>query len=135
VGWRQRVEKSLIDHFWSTASGPAVPSVTGTTSIPPTTSPTTGTLDYVKASLDTASGRIASARTRLPDNRINLKVTIPDNTTATVWVPTQSQGVASPAGAQFLGDQSIGADTALGGRSSQYAVYKVGPGTWEWNRN
>jgi len=112
---------------------PYIPSVAGTTTVPPTTDPATGTLDFVTGTMKTASGEIRSAWTRLPDGRINLKVTIPGNTVATVWVPTEGQPVSAPGSADFLGDSSLGASTALGGAASQYAVYRVKAGTWEWN--
>lgn len=112
---------------------PYIPSVAATDSVPPTNSPTTATLDHVSGSLLTVRGQVISTWSRRGDGRIDLRVTIPDNTTATVWVPTQNQTVTAPRGASSTGEQTVGANTALGGQAAQYAVYRVGSGTWEWN--
>ncbi|MEV5518661.1 alpha-L-rhamnosidase C-terminal domain-containing protein, partial [Streptomyces flaveolus] len=47
------------------------------------------TLDHVSASINTVRGRVSSEWRRCQDGRIDLAVTVPYNTEAEVWVPTQ----------------------------------------------
>jgi alpha-L-rhamnosidase len=56
-----------------------------------------GNLSFVRASHDSMHGRIAS-HWRRSGGRIELEVTIPPNTSATVWVPSKSPAGVSESG-------------------------------------
>jgi alpha-L-rhamnosidase len=80
-----------------------------------------GTLGHVAGVRETPHGTASSEWTRSEDGTIELKVTIPANTTGEVWVPTLGKGVGAPAGATYLRDEAAGDTT--------YAVYGVHPGS------
>jgi Tfp pilus assembly major pilin PilA len=68
-----------------------------------------GDLTWVRAAYNSARGRIASEWKR-EGGRFSLNVTIPPNTTATIWIPAEDAGsvtedgrpVAQNAGVRFL---------------------------------
>ena len=73
---------------------PHVPSAAVNAEVPASVDDTdlaTDTLDDVDASIDTVRGIVASSWTRLADGRIGLTVTVPSNTEAEIWVPTQGR--------------------------------------------
>jgi alpha-L-rhamnosidase len=107
---------------------PHIPSVAVNAEVP--TSPTDTnlakkTLDQVNASIDTVRGTVASSWTRLADGRIGLTVTVPSNTQAEIWVPTQGKPVTAPAGATYLREDTSGGEP--------YAVYQATIGTYAFN--
>lgn len=83
------------------------------------------TLDHVSASIDTVRGAVSSEWRRRPDGRIDLAVTIPYNTDAEIWVPTQGKPVTAPRGVAFVRD-----DTSGGAR---YEVYRARAGSYRFN--
>jgi alpha-L-rhamnosidase len=74
-----------------------------------------GDLRYVRGSYETPQGTARSSWTR-SDRRFELKVTVPPNTTAEVWVPSGGGEVDAPSRATY--DRTDGA----------YAVYSVPAG-------
>jgi alpha-L-rhamnosidase len=85
----------------------------------------TDTLDRVASSIDTVRGTVASSWTRRSDGRIGLTVTVPSNTEAEIWVPTQGRPVKAPAGARFLRQDTSGGQA--------YAVYRATMGRYAFN--
>ncbi|MFI0735943.1 family 78 glycoside hydrolase catalytic domain [Streptomyces sp. NPDC021225] len=83
------------------------------------------TLGHVSASIDTVRGTVSSEWRRRPDGRIDLAVTIPHNTEAEIWVPTQGKPVTVPRGVAFVRD-----DTSGGAR---YGVYRARAGSYRFN--
>ncbi|MER5183744.1 family 78 glycoside hydrolase catalytic domain [Streptomyces sp. NPDC002896] len=83
------------------------------------------TLDHVSASIDTVRGKVSSEWQRRPDGRIDLAVTIPYNTEAEIWVPTQGKPVTAPPGVAFLRDDTSG--------GAAYKVYRVRAGSYRFN--
>jgi hypothetical protein len=87
-----------------------------------------GDITWVKAGYDSIRGRIASDWNRSPD-RFTLKVTIPANTTATVFIPAQAADrvtegrlpAAKAEGVKFLRCES------------GVAVYEIGSGRYEFS--
>ncbi|MPY30267.1 Bacterial alpha-L-rhamnosidase [Streptomyces adustus] len=107
---------------------PYIPSVPVNSRVPAATADTDlspATLDRVAASIDTVRGEVASGWSRRPDGRITLKVTVPTNTTAELWVPTQGRSVDAPRGVELLRS-----DTAGG---ASYQVYTATAGTYTFN--
>ncbi|MEU6511600.1 alpha-L-rhamnosidase C-terminal domain-containing protein [Streptomyces sp. NPDC046942] len=107
---------------------PYIPSVAVNSRVPKDTQDTDlvpATLDHVSASIDTVRGTVSSAWRRRPDGRIDLAVTVPYNTDAEIWVPTQGRPVAAPAGAVFVRD-----DASSG---AAYQVYRAGAGSYRFN--
>ena len=107
---------------------PHIPSAAVNAEVPASVDDTdlaTDTLDDVDASIDTVRGIVASSWTRLPDGRIGLTVTVPSNTEAEIWVPTQGRAVRAPAGARFVRVDTSGGQT--------YAVYRATVGTYAFN--
>ena len=60
-----------------------------------------------------------------PHGRIDLAVTIPYNTEAEIWVPTQDQPVTAPRGAAFVRDATSG--------GAAYRVYRARAGSYRFN--
>ena len=84
---------------------PRIPSVAVNAEVPTSVEDTdlaTHTLDRVESSIDTVRGIVASSWTRRADGRIGLSVTVPSNTEAEIWVPTQGRRVTASAGAKFV---------------------------------
>jgi len=81
-----------------------------------------GTLGHVAGHRESPHGTVSSEWTRRDNGTLGLKVTIPANTTSEVWVPALGKGVAAPAGATYLRDETAGDTT--------YAVYAVDPGSY-----
>lgn len=83
------------------------------------------TLDHVSASIDTVRGKVSSEWRRREDGRIDLAVTIPYNTEAEIWAPTQNQPVTAPRGAAFVRDDTSG--------GAAYKVYRARAGSYRFN--
>ncbi|NPC42105.1 family 78 glycoside hydrolase catalytic domain [Nocardioides sp. zg-1230] len=81
-----------------------------------------GTLNHVAGKRETPHGTASSEWTRNAAGMLELKVTIPANTTGEVWVPTLGKGVVAPPAATYVRDQTVGDTT--------YAVYTVVPGSY-----
>jgi len=79
-----------------------------------------GDLAFVKASHRSMYGKIASSWKR-EKGQLTLDVTVPPNTTATVWVPSKN-----PAGVT----ESSGVKLAR--REGEYAVFEVGSGSYSF---
>ncbi|MFI9832307.1 family 78 glycoside hydrolase catalytic domain [Streptomyces sp. NPDC051913] len=83
------------------------------------------TLDHVTASIDTVRGTVASEWRRRADGRIALTVTVPHNTEAEIWVPTQDRPVSAPRGVTHLRDDTSG--------GAAYRVYRARAGSYRFN--
>jgi hypothetical protein len=86
-----------------------------------------GDLTWVRADYDSARGRIASTWKRT-DRQLTLGVSIPVNTTATVWVPTKDAGSISE-GVRPVGENM---DVHLLRMAEGCAVYAIGSGNYEF---
>ncbi|UGQ11332.1 glycoside hydrolase family 78 protein [Yinghuangia sp. ASG 101] len=107
---------------------PYIPSAAVNSRVPKNTEDTDlapATLDHVSASIDTVRGAAASQWHRRPDGRIDLTVTIPYNTEAEIWVPTQNKPVAAPQGVAFVRDDTSG--------GAAYTVYRARAGSHRFN--
>ena len=107
---------------------PHIPSVPVNAEVPASVDDTdlaTDTLDRVDASIDTVRGTVASSWRRLADGRIGLTVTVPSNTEAEIWVPTQGKPVRAPVGVRFLRQDTSG--------GQDYAVYRATMGRYAFN--
>ncbi|MGW1560866.1 family 78 glycoside hydrolase catalytic domain [Streptomyces sp. NPDC002144] len=82
-------------------------------------------LDHVSASIDTVRGRVSSQWRRRADGRIELAVTVPCNTEAEIWVPTQDKPVSAPKGVAHLRDDTSG--------GAGYEVYRARAGSYVFN--
>ncbi|MFF2128276.1 family 78 glycoside hydrolase catalytic domain [Streptomyces olivochromogenes] len=83
------------------------------------------TLDHVSASIDTVRGAVSSEWGRRSDGGIDLAVTVPYNTEAEIWVPTQGKPVSAPRGVAFVRDDTSG--------GAPYTVYRVRAGSYRFN--
>ncbi|MGI3224209.1 alpha-L-rhamnosidase C-terminal domain-containing protein [Streptomyces sp. GTA36] len=83
------------------------------------------TLDHVSASIDTVQGKMSSEWRRRPAGRIDLAVTIPYNTEAEIWVPTQDKPVSAPRSVAFVRDDTSG--------GAPYKVYRARAGSYRFN--
>ncbi|WP_406491061.1 glycoside hydrolase family 78 protein [Streptomyces sp. NBC_01604] len=83
------------------------------------------TLDHVSASIDTVRGTVSSEWRRRPDGRIDLAVTIPYNTEAEIWVPTQGKPVSAPRDVAHVRDDASG--------GAAYEVYRARAGSYRFN--
>ncbi|MER6159350.1 family 78 glycoside hydrolase catalytic domain [Streptomyces sp. NPDC001868] len=83
------------------------------------------TLDHVSASIDTVRGKVSSEWRRRSDGRIDLAVTVPYNTEAEIWVPTQGKSVTAPRGVAFVRDETSG--------GAAYKVYRARAGAYRFN--
>lgn len=84
-------------------------------------------LDFVRASYNSVRGRIAIEWQKKGD-KFYLKVTIPANTTALVYIPTKDVSSVTESGkpaAQSEGVRFIGTE-------NNFAVYEVGSGQYEF---
>jgi alpha-L-rhamnosidase len=88
-----------------------------------------GRLSWAKATYNSIHGPIASAwRIMQPDDELRLYVTIPANTTATVYIPTKDAGrivEGSQPAAQAQGVRLIGTENGA-------AVFEIGGGTYHF---
>jgi alpha-L-rhamnosidase len=109
---------------------PHIPSNLATSSVPASVADeltgTKSTLDRASASIRTPRGLVSSAWRRTSGGRIDLRVCLPGNTPAQVWVPTLGQPVDAPAGAAFVRHDTQG--------QSRYDVYSIQSGCYEFNR-
>ncbi|WP_343243042.1 alpha-L-rhamnosidase C-terminal domain-containing protein [Streptomyces sp. SID12501] len=83
------------------------------------------TLDHVRAAIDTVRGTVCSEWRRRPDGRIDLAVTIPYNTDAEIWAPTQDRPVTAPRGVTFVRNDTSG--------GAAHKVYRAGAGSYSFN--
>ncbi|MFF3816703.1 family 78 glycoside hydrolase catalytic domain [Streptomyces bluensis] len=107
---------------------PFIPSAAVNSRVPENTEDTDltpATLDHVSASIDTVRGRVSSEWRRRQDGRIDLAVTVPYNTEAEIWVPTQHKPVTAPRGVDFVRDDTSG--------GAPYKVYRAGEGAYRFN--
>ncbi|MEV6407112.1 family 78 glycoside hydrolase catalytic domain [Streptomyces bobili] len=107
---------------------PYIPSAAVNSRVPANTDDTDlapATLDHVSASIDTVRGKVSSEWRRRPDGRIDLAVTIPYNTEAEIWVPTQGAAVTAPRGVAHVRDDTSG--------GAAYRVYRARAGSYRFN--
>ncbi|MFI1699872.1 family 78 glycoside hydrolase catalytic domain [Streptomyces bobili] len=107
---------------------PYIPSAAVNSRVPANTDDTDlapATLDHVSASIDTVRGKVSSEWRRRPDGRIDLAVTIPYNTEAEIWVPTQGAAVTAPRGVAHVRDDTSG--------GAAYRVYRTRAGSYRFN--
>ncbi|MFE7331835.1 family 78 glycoside hydrolase catalytic domain [Streptomyces sp. NPDC057565] len=107
---------------------PYIPSVSVNSKVPTSTSDTDlnpASLDHVAASINTVRGKVTSNWSRRTDGRVTLKVTIPANTNAELWVPTQGKSVEAPQRVKFLRTETAG--------GASYQVYTATAGTYTFN--
>ncbi|MFM9493950.1 family 78 glycoside hydrolase catalytic domain [Streptomyces galilaeus] len=107
---------------------PYIPSAAVNSRVPANTDHTDlapATLDHVSASIDTVRGKVSSEWRRRPDGRIDLAVTIPYNTEAEIWVPTQGAAVTAPRGVAHVRDDTSG--------GAAYRVYRARAGSYRFN--
>ncbi|GAA3841518.1 hypothetical protein GCM10022403_087150 [Streptomyces coacervatus] len=149
--WEQWTDRLSVDHhyrsnvatwFYQSLAGirptatayetlrirPYIPAVAVNSLVPNGTEDTDlspATLDHVSASIDTVRGKVSSEWRRRGDGRIDLKVTVPYNTEAEIWVPTQNQPVTAPRGAAFVRDDTSG--------GAAYKVYRARAGSYRFN--
>ena len=82
-------------------------------------------LGHVSASIDTVRGKVSSQWRRRQDGRIDLAVTVPYNTEAEIWVPTQGKPVTAPGGVTYIRDDASG--------GAPYKVYRALAGSYRFN--
>lgn len=87
-----------------------------------------GDLKWVKASLDSIHGEIAS-EWNWANGSFSLKVIIPANTTATVFVPANSSCEVTESGVPATNNPGV----ILLGRESDRTIYTVGSGKYEFH--
>ena len=88
-------------------------------------------LEEAQGSIDTVRGTVASRWQRDSIGRVDLHVTVPANSTATVYVPARSPDLVAESG--------VPAATASGvdyvGFENGYAIYRVGSGGYRFRSN
>lgn len=87
-----------------------------------------GDLTWAKGSYESPYGTIGSAW-EIKDGVYSLEVTVPVNTTATVWIPTASaQGVKADG-------KAVGSDSSIRyeGANGRYQLYNIGSGTYRFS--
>jgi len=89
-----------------------------------------GDLTNVSASINTVRGKIASAWTKAADGTFTLNVTIPANTTATVYVPTNNAATVKEGGVLVSGNAVEGVEFLR--QEDGFAVYSVGSGEYSF---
>ncbi|MER6562033.1 family 78 glycoside hydrolase catalytic domain [Streptomyces sp. NPDC001027] len=107
---------------------PYIPTIAVNSKVPASTTDTSlepAPLNHVAATLDTVRGTVASHWTRRDDGRIHLKVTVPYNTLAEIWVPTQGNSVTAPKSAAFVREDTSG--------GKPYRIYRATAGTHHFN--
>ncbi|WP_344317845.1 alpha-L-rhamnosidase C-terminal domain-containing protein [Actinoplanes couchii] len=85
-------------------------------------------VEHAAASVDTVRGLIRSGWTQAKDGSLKLDVTIPANTTATVYVPATAKGKVTEGNRPA--HQSTGVRYA--GHRLDAEVYEVGSGTYSF---
>ncbi|MFI2205675.1 alpha-L-rhamnosidase C-terminal domain-containing protein [Streptomyces sp. NPDC020192] len=149
--WEQWTDRLSVDHhyrsnvatwFYQSLAGirptstayaslrirPYIPSAAVNSRVPKDTQDTDlapATLDHVSASIDTVRGRVSSEWRRRPDGRIDLAVTVPYNTEAEIWVPTQGRPVTAPRDVVLVRDDTSG--------DAAYKVYRARAGAYRFN--
>jgi hypothetical protein len=83
-----------------------------------------GGLTHAAGSYVTPQGK-AAVSWAVHAGRVDLRVTVPANTTAEVWVPSSGRPVTAPAGATLARQDTVG--------GVRYAVYQVGAGSFRFN--
>ncbi|MEU1555099.1 family 78 glycoside hydrolase catalytic domain [Streptomyces scabiei] len=107
---------------------PYVPSVAVNSQVPTSVDDTDlspAALGHVSASIDTVRGTVSSQWRRRTDGRIALTVTVPYNTEAEIWVPTQGKPVLAPQGVAYVRDDISG--------GAAYKVYRARAGAYRFN--
>jgi alpha-L-rhamnosidase len=89
-----------------------------------------GDLSFVKATHRSMYGTIASSWTRA-NGRVTLEVTIPANTTATVWVPAKDASQVTESGRKADGSRGVKFVRAEAG----YGVFEVESGSYRFAGN
>jgi hypothetical protein len=87
-----------------------------------------GDLKWAKASYNSIRGNIAS-EWKWGDGKFVLKVTIPANTTATIFVPAKSRTDVTENGVPAAKSPAV----TLLGYDNEHAVYAVGSGRFEFH--
>ena len=107
---------------------PYIPAVAVNSRVPVDTSDldlSPAPLDRVSASIKTVRGEVSSQWHRRADGRIELAVTVPYNTDAEIWVPTQGKPVNVPDGVRYVRDDTSG--------GAAYKVYRAKAGSYRFN--
>ncbi|MFF5139375.1 alpha-L-rhamnosidase C-terminal domain-containing protein [Streptomyces sp. NPDC013157] len=149
--WEQWTDRLSVDHhyrsnvatwFYQSLAGikptstayrtlrirPYIPAAAVNSRVPENTDDTVlspATLDHVSASIDTVRRRVASEWRRRPGGGIDLAVTVPYNTEAEIWVPTQGRPVTVPGGASFVRDDTSG--------GAVHKVYRARAGSYRFH--
>ncbi|HMC63003.1 MAG TPA: family 78 glycoside hydrolase catalytic domain, partial [Candidatus Solibacter sp.] len=84
-----------------------------------------GDLTFVKASHNSMYGTVASSWKR-DKGQFTLDVTVPPNTTATVWVPAKDSGAVTESGRKAAESKGV----KLARTEAGYAVFEVGSGSY-----
>lgn len=79
----------------------------------------------MSASIKTVRGEVSSQWHRRADGRIERAVTVPCNTDAEIWVPTQGKPVSAPDGVRHVRDDTSG--------GAAYNVDRVKAGVHRFN--
>jgi alpha-L-rhamnosidase len=87
-----------------------------------------GDLTFVKASHPSMYGTIATSWKRAADGGFTLDVTVPPNTTATVWLPAKDVSGVTESGRSVKAAQGVRFLRAEGGA----AVFEVEPGSYSF---
>ena len=88
---------------------------------------TDSTLSYARASLETYYGRVASGWEHHGDGTLTLRVEIPPNTRATVYVPAKAASSVSESGQKLSKSSRV----QVVGREAGYVVVNVGSGAYQ----
>jgi len=149
--WEQWTDRLSVDHhyrsnvatwFYQSLAGiqptsaayaslrirPYIPAVAVNSQVPKSTEDADlapATLDHVSASIDTVRGTVSSRWRRRDDGKIDLAVTIPYNTEAEIWVPTEDKPVIAPEGVTFVRDDTSG--------GAAYKIYRARAGSYRFN--
>lgn len=91
-----------------------------------------GDLKEVNASYDSERGRIAS-HWKLDDRAFSWDITVPANTTATVWVPAAETDIVTESGRAIPKDR-VNTDVNWVYSDGKYQIFAVGSGTYRFKR-
>lgn len=85
-------------------------------------------LDFVEGELKTLRGPIKIAWRKQGNNRVTMDVSIPSNSTATLYLPTNNQRMIKEGGKNISAINEI----EIIGKENGYIVAKVGSGNWNF---
>lgn len=85
-------------------------------------------ITHAQAEYDSHYGKIVSAWTAKPRQAVSLDVTIPANTSATIYIPAKQAEDVTENGKAIGGDSGVIAK----GQSGNYAVFEVGSGVYHF---